>query len=60
MPDIRCIAVVGTGAMGTGIAQIAAQAGLTVWLFDSRAEAAAEATASACGRPSRACAAKAS
>ncbi|MGV8657566.1 hypothetical protein ACV34L_33190, partial [Pseudomonas aeruginosa] len=21
MPDIRCIAVVGTGAMGTGIAQ---------------------------------------
>lgn len=43
MPDIRCIAVVGTGAMGTGIAQIAAQAGLTVWLFDSRAEAAAEA-----------------
>ncbi len=44
MPDIRCIAVVGTGAMGTGIAQIAAQAGLTVWLFDSRAEAAAEAT----------------
>ncbi|WP_162956650.1 3-hydroxyacyl-CoA dehydrogenase NAD-binding domain-containing protein, partial [Pseudomonas aeruginosa] len=42
MPDIRCIAVVGTGAMGTGIAQIAAQAGLTVWLFDSRAEAAAE------------------
>ena len=29
--------------MGTGIAQIAAQAGLTVWLFDSRAEAAAEA-----------------
>ncbi|HHQ9950823.1 TPA: hypothetical protein ACSXP0_005969, partial [Pseudomonas aeruginosa] len=25
MPDIRCIAVVGTGAMGTGIAQIAAQ-----------------------------------
>ncbi|MFU1924050.1 3-hydroxyacyl-CoA dehydrogenase NAD-binding domain-containing protein, partial [Klebsiella pneumoniae] len=28
MPDIRCIAVVGTGAMGTGIAQIAAQAGL--------------------------------
>lgn len=43
MPDIRCIAVVGTGAMGTGIAQIAAQAGLTVWLFDNRAEAAAEA-----------------
>ncbi|MBF2941601.1 3-hydroxyacyl-CoA dehydrogenase, partial [Pseudomonas aeruginosa] len=43
MPDIRCIAVVGTGAMGTGIAQIAAQAGLTVGLFDSRAEAAAEA-----------------
>ncbi|HBP3821680.1 TPA: 3-hydroxyacyl-CoA dehydrogenase, partial [Pseudomonas aeruginosa] len=43
MPDIRCIAVVGTGAMGTGIAQIAAQAGLIVWLFDSRAEAAAEA-----------------
>ncbi len=30
------LAIVGTGVMGTGIAQIAAQAGLTVRLFDAR------------------------
>ncbi len=33
-PQFNAIAVVGTGAMGQGIAQIAAQAGSTVWLFD--------------------------
>jgi 3-hydroxybutyryl-CoA dehydrogenase len=31
--------VVGAGAMGRGIAQIAAQAGLTVWLHDTNAQA---------------------
>ena len=34
-------AVVGTGAMGRGIAQMAAQAGAEVWLFDAQAGAAA-------------------
>ena len=33
------IAVVGTGAMGRGIAQIAAQAGSAVWLYDQQASA---------------------
>ena len=33
------VGIVGTGAMGRGIAQIAAQAGSTVWLFDTRPEA---------------------
>ena len=33
------IAVVGAGAMGRGIAQIAAQAGCTVYLFDNQPEA---------------------
>ncbi|NIM31092.1 MAG: 3-hydroxyacyl-CoA dehydrogenase [Pseudomonas stutzeri] len=35
------VAVVGTGAMGRGIAQMAAQAGAEVWLFDAQAGAAA-------------------
>lgn len=39
--SIHRMAVVGTGVMGTGIAQIAAQAGLSVHLFDARAGAAA-------------------
>jgi 3-hydroxybutyryl-CoA dehydrogenase len=34
------IGIVGCGVMGRGIAQIAAQAGATVWLNDTRAEAA--------------------
>ena len=44
-PDARelCIAVVGTGAMGRGIAQIAAQAGIAVLLHDAAAGAAAKA-----------------
>ena len=37
------IGIVGTGAMGRGIAQIAAQAGLTVRLFDTNPQAVAAA-----------------
>lgn len=37
------VLVVGAGIMGTGIAQVAAQAGHRVWLHDARAGAAAEA-----------------
>lgn len=40
------IAVVGSGAMGAGIAQIAAAAGHQVLLYDARAEAASQALAS--------------
>lgn len=39
-PIFRNVAVVGTGAMGRGIAQMAAQAGATVWLFDAQPGAA--------------------
>ena len=39
------IAVVGTGAMGAGIAQVAAAAGHVVKLLDNRPEAAAKAVA---------------
>lgn len=39
------VGVVGTGAMGRGIAQIAAQAGSTVRLYDTQAEAVARAMA---------------
>jgi 3-hydroxybutyryl-CoA dehydrogenase len=35
----KTIGVAGAGAMGRGIAQIAAQAGSTVWLYDTQAEA---------------------
>lgn len=38
--EIRQMAVVGAGVMGTGIAQIAAQAGIEVVLFDNREGAA--------------------
>lgn len=38
-PDLKVL-VVGAGAMGSGIAQVAAAAGHTVYLYDSRAEAA--------------------
>ena len=41
-PDLS-LAVVGTGVMGRGIAQIAAQAGIRVLLHDSRPGAAREA-----------------
>lgn len=43
MKDIRTIGIVGAGAMGRGIAQIAAQAGLDVLLFDLNAQAVAAA-----------------
>jgi len=36
----RIVLVVGAGIMGTGIAQVAAQAGHSVWLFDTREGAA--------------------
>ncbi|MYN17318.1 3-hydroxyacyl-CoA dehydrogenase PaaC [Rugamonas sp. FT107W] len=39
----RAIAVIGSGAMGAGIAQVAAVAGYTVKLFDTRPEAVAKA-----------------
>jgi 3-hydroxybutyryl-CoA dehydrogenase len=39
------VLVVGAGIMGAGIAQVAAQAGHPVWLFDTREGAAAEARA---------------
>ncbi|HEY1181176.1 MAG TPA: 3-hydroxyacyl-CoA dehydrogenase NAD-binding domain-containing protein, partial [Rhodocyclaceae bacterium] len=39
------VAVIGSGAMGSGIAQVAAAAGHTVKLFDARPEAAAKAVA---------------
>ncbi|HDY6357647.1 TPA: hypothetical protein RRB28_003909, partial [Pseudomonas aeruginosa] len=35
-PSIVLIGIVGTGAMGQGIAQLAACAGLSVLLYDSR------------------------
>ena len=41
-PDLS-LAVVGTGVMGRGIAQIAAQAGIRALLHDSRPGAAREA-----------------
>ncbi|MBW7900504.1 MAG: 3-hydroxyacyl-CoA dehydrogenase [Rhodocyclaceae bacterium] len=43
--NIAAIGVVGAGLMGRGIAQIAAQAGLRVCLYDARREAAGEASA---------------
>ncbi len=43
MTDIQTIGVVGAGAMGRGIAQIAAQAGLRVRLYDTSADAIAAA-----------------
>ncbi len=46
MKDINSIGVVGAGAMGRGIAQIAAQAGITVRLFDLNSAAVSEARAS--------------
>ncbi len=41
-PDL-VVAVIGTGTMGRGIAQVCAQGGLTALLFDSRPDAAREA-----------------
>jgi len=39
MKEINTVGIVGAGAMGRGIAQIAAQAGVTVKLFDLNAQA---------------------
>lgn len=44
-PTFQNVAIIGAGAMGRGIAQIATQAGSTVWLFDVQASAAAAAIA---------------
>ena len=41
--QFETVGVVGTGAMGRGIAQIAAQAGSQVWLFDAKPGAAEQA-----------------
>jgi 3-hydroxybutyryl-CoA dehydrogenase len=46
MADINTIGIVGAGAMGRGIAQIAAQAGLTVRLHDASSDAVAAARTS--------------
>ena len=40
LPSDTVVAVIGAGAMGTGIAQVAAQAGHPVRLFDARIGAA--------------------
>lgn len=45
LPVQAIVAVVGSGAMGAGIAQVAVAAGHTVKLFDNRPEAAAQAVA---------------
>ncbi len=42
--SIAVVGIVGAGAMGRGIAQIAAQAGFTVLLFDVQADAASKAS----------------
>ncbi|TVP45553.1 MAG: 3-hydroxyacyl-CoA dehydrogenase [Halomonas sp.] len=44
LPSFSTLGIVGTGAMGRGIAQLAAQAGLKVMLFDVREGAVKEAT----------------
>ncbi len=43
LPSSCIVAVIGAGAMGAGIAQVAASAGHSVWLLDTRADAAAQA-----------------
>ncbi len=45
LPPSRTVAVIGSGAMGAGIAQVAAAAGYSVQLFDTRAEAVVKAIA---------------
>jgi len=51
-PDLS-LAVIGTGVMGRGIAQIAAQAGIRVLLHDSRPGAAREAKDAVCAQLQR-------
>lgn len=43
MNEVKKLLVVGTGTMGAGIAQVAAQAGCTVWMHDQQPGAAAAA-----------------
>ena len=45
LPAFRCIGVIGAGAMGRGIAQLFASAGVPVQLYDSRAESIRQALA---------------
>jgi 3-hydroxybutyryl-CoA dehydrogenase len=47
------VGIIGAGAMGRGIAQIAAQAGSVVKLFDTRSEAVVEAVQAISGQWSR-------
>ena len=42
-PAFSKVAIIGAGAMGRGIAQIAAQAGSQVWLYDTQSGASAKA-----------------
>jgi 3-hydroxybutyryl-CoA dehydrogenase len=42
------VAIIGAGAMGRGIAQIAAQAGCQVWLYDTQADATRKAREAVC------------
>jgi 3-hydroxybutyryl-CoA dehydrogenase len=44
-PIFSQVGIAGAGAMGRGIAQLAVQAGSTVWLFDTQAQATAAAQA---------------
>ena len=44
------VAVIGTGTMGRGIAQVCAQAGMTALMFDARDGAAHEAVAASTRR----------
>jgi len=45
LPLTSTVAIIGAGAMGAGIAQVAASAGHSVWLLDTRTDAAALAIA---------------
>ena len=40
--QIKTIAIIGVGVMGSGIAQIAAQSGHTTYLYDAKAGAASQ------------------
>ena len=52
-PQFLTVGIVGTGAMGRGIAQLAAQAGSTVRLFDTQPDAIGKAQAALGSRPRR-------
>jgi len=46
--EFQHVAVIGAGAMGRGIAQIAAQAGSQVWLYDTQSDATQKAKDAVC------------